>query len=132
MNLLKTPDEKVLDSLLNPDIPKRDHLDKYYSIASEAARHLALTNIPDEWVMHKMRVMVQDLFRVGGWSAPEYFDERQLKFSSTLHLYKSAGWTKNSRERDALNESKITQRISQDVATSPRETGNFFNGLLGR
>ena len=131
-NTLKTPDEKVLEALLHPDIPDRPELKKYYALASDAARHLALTNIPDDWVMHRFKEFVADLFTVGAWSAPEYFNERQLKFETQLHLYKSAGWTKNSRERDALNESRITQKLTQETNTAPRETGNFFGALWGR
>lgn len=131
MGPLKTPEQHHLEFLLNPDIPERDHLKKFYALAEQSARHLALTNIPDPHEMYKMNLFVSDLFRIASWSAPEYFEERQLKFESRIHLLKSAGWTKNSRMLDALNEQRIHQHILAEQNTGPRETQGFIAGLLG-
>ena len=131
MGPLKTPEQHHLEMLLNPDIPKRPHLEKFYSLAQDCARHLELTNIPDPSEMYKMNIFVSDLFRIASWSAPEYFEERQLKFVQRILLLKSAGWTKNSRMIDSLNEQRIHQHILAEQNTGPRETQGFIAGLLG-
>jgi hypothetical protein len=128
---LKTPEQHHLEMLLNPDIPPRPHLDKFYALAKETARHLSLTNIPDPYEMHKINLLVSDLFRIASWSAPEYFEERQLKLESRILLLKSAGWTKNSRMIDSLNEQRVHQHVIAEQNTRPRETQGFIAGLLG-
>jgi hypothetical protein len=133
INPLKTPDEKYLEKLLNPSVPvdrsQLPHVKRNWLLASEAAVHLQLTNIPDPGMLFMLQNMVTDLFRVGAWDADEYFDQRQLKLESTIMMLKSIGYTKNPRERDALNESRFVNTV-RDERARPRESTGFVDGLI--
>jgi hypothetical protein len=129
---LQTPEQQHLRMLLEPGIDTKDrpYLKRHYLLAEEAARHLALANITDPFEYQRLNRLISDQFVVGGWSAPEYFEERQLKLFSRIQLSKSIGWTKNSRMIDSLNEQRITQNIRAEQNTGPRETHGFLQGLM--
>jgi hypothetical protein len=78
----------------------------------------------------RLRRSVTDLFRIGAWDAPEYFEQRQLKFESELLMTKSIGWTDNARERDALNETRNAMMIRDDRPQQPRESHGFLQGFF--
>lgn len=129
---MKSLTEQQMDRLLNPDVPKRAHLDRYWSFVGDAARHMELTNIPDRETMQKLEDMATDIRRVAMWDAEKYFEERQMTFFTRLMLLKSAGWTKNSRERDALNESRLTNEMRDNRNPPPKEHGGFLSFLGGK
>lgn len=127
----KTKDERYLEYLLHPATPDNlPELDKFYSLAGEAAKHLELANIADPVMYQRLRRSVTDLFRIAAWSAPEYFRQRQLKFEAELLMTKSVGWTKNARERDALNETRNSMAIRDDRPVQPRESHGFLQGFF--
>ena len=129
---MKSLTEQQMDRLLNPDVPKRDHLERYWAFVSQAGRHMELTNIPSPMEMQQLEDMANDIKRVAMWDAPKYFDERQMTFFTKIMLYKSAGWTKNSRERDALNESRLTSEMRDNRNPPPKEHGGFLAFLGGK
>mgnify|MGYP000907811856 CR=1 FL=1 len=128
----KTKDERYLDFILNPKVPKDPRTDRLYPFSTEAAVHLQLTNIPDLPTYFRLKNMVIDLFRIEGWDAPEYLQLRLLKFFSEIQMLKSAGWTKNPRERDALNESRQQLTLRDDRTPLPRESNGFLAGFFNR
>jgi hypothetical protein len=129
---LQTPEQQHLRMLLEPgiDTKERPYLKRHYLLAEEASRHLALANITDPFEFQKLNRLITDQFVVGGWDAPEYFEERQLKLFSRIQLSKSIGYTKCSRMSDQLNEQRITQNIRAEQNTGPRETHGFLQGLM--
>ncbi len=128
---LKTQDERYFEKLLNPGVPsERKHLNDKWVLASEAARHLQLTNIYDEKRLFYFEVWVDDLFTVASWDADEYFDERQLQFFAEIAMHKSVSWTGAPRERDALNETRLVSTMKSDRQTRPTETSSFIGGFL--
>lgn len=128
--LEKTKDERYLDYILNPKSPDNPHISKFYAFASDAAVHLQLANIPDPTIYYRFRRGVVDLFRTAAWDADEYFEQRQLKFETELLMTKSIGWTKNTRERDALNENRSNMIIRDDRPQQPRESPGFIQGFF--
>lgn len=130
--LVKSLTEKQMNLLLNPDVPRKPHLDKYWAFADKAARHLELTNIPNPYEFQKLEDMATDIRRIGAWDAQKYFEERQLAFFTRIMMFKSAGWTKNSRERDALNENRMTSEMRDNRNPPPTEHGGFLAFLGGK
>ncbi len=130
--LVKSMTEKQMILLLNPDVPQKPHLNKYWAFASKAARHLELTNIPNSFEFAKLEDMATDIRRIGAWSATEYFEERQLAFFTRIMMFKSAGWTHNSRERDALNENRMTNEMRDNRNPPAKEHGGFLAFLGGK
>lgn len=128
----KSLTEQQMDRLLNPDVPNKPHLDRYWAFVGKAARHMELTNIPSPKEMQQLEDMATDIRRVAMWDAEEYFEERQMTFFTRLMLYKSAGWTRNSRERDALNESRLTSEVRDNRNPPPKEHGGFLSFLGGK
>lgn len=126
----KTKDERYLEYLLHPAAPPNPHVTKFYTMAGEAAKHLELANIADPVMYQRLRRSVTDLFRIAAWDAPEYFEQRQLKFEAELLMTKSVGWTKNARERDALNETRNSMAIRDDRPVQPRESHGFLQGFF--
>lgn len=130
--LAKSMTEKQMNLLLNPDVPKKPHLDKYWAFSDKAARHLELTNIPNPYEFQKLEDMATDIRRIGAWDAMRYFEERQLAFFTRIMMFKSAGWTKNSRERDALNENRLTNEMRDNRNPPAKEHGGFLSFLGGK
>lgn len=126
----KTKDERYLEYLLHPATPKNRHIEKFYTMAGDAAKHLELANISDPVMYQRLRRSVTDLFRIAAWDADEYFEQRQLKFETELLMSKSIGWTKNARERDALNETRNAMSIRDDRPQQPRESQGFLQGFF--
>lgn len=129
--LAKSMTEKQMDLLLNPDVPHKPHLDKYWAFADKAARHIALTNIPNPIEFQRLDDMATDIRRIGAWDARKYFEERQLAFFVRIMMLKSAGWTKNSRERDALNENRLTNEMRDNRNPPAKEHGGFLSFFSG-
>jgi hypothetical protein len=130
--IAKTLTEKQMHLLLNPEVPRNENLDRYWSFSREAARHLQLTNIPNPFDMRRLEEITTDILRIGAWDADEYFDERQLRFFTRILMLKSAGWTKNNRERDALNESRLTSEMRDNRNPPAKEHGGFLAFLGGK
>lgn len=128
----KTKDERSIEYLLHPKTPATKHINKFYALAGESAIHQELANIADPTIYYRLRRTVTDLFRIGAWDADEYFEQRQVRFLSELFLTKSIGWTRNSRERDALNEFRQTSTIRDDRPQQPRESHGFIQGFFSR
>lgn len=128
---VKSMTEKQMALLLNPDVPKKPHLDKYWAFTDKAARHLELTNIPNPYEFQKLEDMATDIRRIGAWDAMRYFEERQLAFFTRIMMFKSAGWTKNSRERDALNENRLTNEMRDNRNPPAKESGGFLSAFMG-
>ena len=124
--LAKSLTEKQMILLLNPDVPKKPHLEKYWAFSSKAARHLELTNIPNSFEFQKLEDMATDIRRLGAWDAMEYFEERQLAFFTRIMMLKSAGWTSHNRERDALNENRLTNELRDNRNPPAKEHGGFL------
>lgn len=124
--------ERQMETLLKPDLPKKGPLEKLWIFSGEATRHVQLTNIPTENDKHRFDRNVNDLLRVATWDADDYLDLQQAKFLVTKVLAaKSIGYTRMPRERDALNENRITQTIRDDRPPLPKDTGGLF-GFLRR
>lgn len=130
--IAKTMTEKQMHLLLNPEVPRKDNLDRYWAFSQKAARHLQLTNIPNPFEFRKLEEMITDILRIAAWDADEYFDERQLRFFTRIMMYKSAGWTHNNRERDALNESRLTSEMRDNRNPPAKEHGGFLAFLGGK
>lgn len=128
----KSKDERSVEYLLHPKTPPTPHINKFYALAGESAIHQELANIADPVIYYRLRRTVTDLFRIGAWDADEYFEQRQVRFLSELFLTKSIGWTRNSRERDAINEFRQTNTIRDDRAVPPRESPGFIQGFFSR
>ena len=128
----KSKDERSVEYLLHPKTPPTPHINKFYALAGESAIHQELANIADPVIYYRLRRTVTDLFRIGAWDADEYFEQRQVRFLSELFLTKSIGWTRNSRERDAINEFRQTNTIRDDRAAPPRESPGFIQGFFAR
>ena len=128
----KSKDERSVEYLLHPKTPPTPHINKFYALAGESAIHQELANIADPVIYYRLRRTVTDLFRIGAWDADEYFEQRQVRFLSELFLTKSIGWTRNSRERDAINEFRQTNTIRDDRAAPPRESPGFIQGFFSR
>jgi hypothetical protein len=131
-SLEKTKTERELHLLLDPNAPDVPHVNKFYSLVGGSGIHQELANIADPIIYYRLRRTVSDLFCVGSWDADEYFEQRQIRFLSELLLTKSIGWTKNSRERDAINEFRQTNTIRDDRPQMPRESPGFFHGFFNR
>lgn len=128
-----TKDERYLQLLLGSGLPKdRPHIDKHWLIASEANRHSQLTNFSDRAEFHRYKMMLTDQMRVGGWDAPEYFDELSLRRYGIILGQKSISYTKVPRERDALNEDRHTTVVRDDRTPIPRESHGIMAGMFSR
>lgn len=125
--------ERQMETLLKPDLPvKKGPLEKLWIFSGEATRHVQLTNIPTEADKRRFDRNVNDILRVATWDADDYLDLLQAKFLVTKVLAaKSIGYTRMPRERDALNESRITQTIRDDRPPIPKDNGGLF-GFLRR
>lgn len=126
-----TKDEKYICKLLDPKAPISDQNEPFYIFAGESAPHLALTNIPDPYIYQRMRKKAIDLMRVHGWSASEYFEMRQLLMLAETFLMKSISYTRSSREREQLNESRTAMTVRDDRALQPRESQGILSGFMG-
>lgn len=124
--------ERQMETLLKPDLPKKGPLEKLWIFSGEATRHVQLTNIPTENDKRRFDRNVNDMLRVATWDADDYLDLQQAKFLVTKVLAaKSIGYTRMPRERDALNENRITQTIRDDRPPIPKDNGGLF-GFLRR
>jgi len=131
MNPLKTPEEKTLDRLLCLNIPQKDHTNKYWSMGGESSYHASLTQVFSPWILERINRWHSDLLRVGSWSADEYFDYRQMKYTNFIAVLKSVTFAGHSTEREHLTTNRIVQDINQSSGnTAPRETQSFMYGLL--
>lgn len=128
-----TRDERYLDFLLNPCIPKeRKHLSKYWPLVSDAAKHLQLTKITDPGLFHSLNRQIQDLFVVGSWDADEYFDMRCIKLFSKIQLLKSTTYAVGMREREALVACTVSNIVRDDRTPPPKESHGFLGGMFSR
>lgn len=133
---IKPLGERQMEKLIDPDVPTdtdSKELNKLWIFSSKATRHIELTNIPTPEAHKIIRRKMTDLTRIAHWDADEYLQVRMAKFFVTDILGgKSIGYTRHSRERDALNENRITQTIRDDRPLPPRESGGFLNFVRGR
>jgi len=126
--------ERQMETLLKPDLPIRSGgpLKKLWIFSGEATRHIQLTNIPSESEMRRFNRGINDIMRVATWDADDYLDAQQAKFLVCKVLApKSIAYTRMPRERDALNENRITQTIRDDRPPIPKDNGGLF-GFLRR
>lgn len=131
----KSLGEKQMDTLLKPDLPVKPNgpLAKLWIFSGEVTRHVQLTNIPSEHEKHRLELHVVDLERVSNWDGSDYLDTLQAEFAFTqLLASKSITYTKAPRERDALNESRLTQTLRDDRAPLPKNSGGGLLGFLTR
>lgn len=125
--------ERTLAKLLDPDIPNTKSLADLWIFSGPVARHVELTNIPTPEAHKKLRRRVTDIMRVKEWDADEYAAERMARFVfCDILAGKSIGYTRHSRERDALNENRITQSISAGRPDVPKDSGGGFLSFLKR
>lgn len=125
--------ERTLAKLLDPDIPKTSTLSALWIFSGDAARHVELTNIPTPEAHKKLRRRVADIMRIKEWDADDYAAERMARFVfCDILAGKSIGYTRHPRERDALNENRITQTISADRPSVPNDSGGGFLSFLKR
>ncbi|MCK9544267.1 MAG: hypothetical protein M0R03_19790 [Novosphingobium sp.] len=127
--------ERQMDTLLKPDLPKKDKgpLNKLWIFSGEVTRHVQLTNIPSEHEKHRLELDVMDLERVANWTGSEYLDTLQAEFAFTkLLASKSIAYTRFTRERDALNENRVTQTFRDDRPPVPKNAGGGLFGFLTR
>ncbi|MFA5408237.1 MAG: hypothetical protein WC343_05640 [Bacilli bacterium] len=126
--------ERTLSKLLDPDIPDDEKgLKQLWLFSGSSARHVELTNIPTPEAHRKFRRSVTGVLRIATWDAGDYLQQRMAKlvFCDIL-AGKSIGYTRHSRERDALNESRLTQTVRDDRPAPPRNEGGGFLSFLKR
>jgi hypothetical protein len=128
-----TRDERYLDFLLNPCIPRnRPHLEKFWPLATEASKHLQLTKITDPGTLFRLKRAITDLYRVADWDAPEYFEQRCLKFFSDIQMLKSVTYSTGMREREALVACTVSNIVRDDRTPPPKESSSFLGGMFSR
>ena len=130
-----TRDERYLHYLLHPSVPdsaRQNGRERLWLLKPEAVKHLQLTMFPDQTSYHRFKKSLADLMRIANWDADDYLQERQLKLYAEIMGRKSIGWTPNPRERDAINENRMTNVVRDDRTPPPRESHGFLGGLFGR
>jgi len=127
--------QQQLNTLLQPDIPKEPEkhgiLSRLWVFSGASARHFQLSNIPTPEDQILQERMVYDTFMVAGWDInPDYLDARMTQIAvNKLLAPKSISYTGVPRERDALNESRLTQIVRDERALPPKDHGGFFSWL---
>jgi|SRR5690554_3764600 len=125
--------EQSLSMLLDPDIPPAGSLEDLWLFSGDVARHVELTNIPTPEAHRKFRRAVTSVLRVATWDADDYLQQRMAKLAfCDILAGKSIGYTRHSRERDALNENRLTQTIRDDRPGLPQDSGGGFLSFLKR
>jgi len=119
--------------LLDPDIPDDGSLKDLWLFSGDVARHVELTNIPTPEAHRKFRRATTSILRVATWDADDYLQQRMAKLAfCDILAGKSIGYTRHTRERDALNENRLTQTLRDDRPAPPRSDGGGFLSFLKR
>ena len=125
--------EQSLSMLLDPDIPDDGSLKDLWLFSGDVARHVELTNIPTPEAHRKFRRATTSILRVATWDADDYLQQRMAKLAfCDILAGKSIGYTRHTRERDALNENRLTQTLRDDRPAPPRSDGGGFLSFLKR
>ena len=125
--------EQSLSMLLDPDIPDDGTLGPLWIFSGDVARHVELTNIPTPEAHRKFRRSITSILRVATWDADDYLQQRMAKLAfCDILAGKSIGYTRHTRERDALNENRLTQTLRDDRPAPPRNDGGGFLSFLKR
>ena len=125
-----TKDERYMCKILDANVPESAETEDLYLFAGKASTHVALTNIFDPYVYQRLRRRGIDLMRIRRWGN-KYFRERQYGTLYELNLLKSVSFSRSSREREQLNETRTNMTIRDDRALQPRESHSMVGGWLG-